>query len=172
MPKLNHWNHCTAQARDGSFCDAATIEDAPFPICIEHAAAVLQFLRGYIEYFESAPLELRLLALDKTHVVEKNEAKMAEKQRAPHELIYYLQVGALIKIGYTARLKQRLAAYPPDSRLLAFEPGNMGLEERRHRQFSAHLKHGKEWFKPAPELIEHINKLRKLAKSPPLRGVA
>jgi hypothetical protein len=161
MPKLNEYHHCTAQARDGSFCDAPAIEEAPFPICIEHAAMVLRFLRGYIDAVESAPLELRMLILDRTRDKKAEAARDAAVEK--RSLVYYVQLGDLIKIGYTANFSQRMKNYPPHRRVLAVERGNMRLEEQRHRQFRAHLAEGNEWFRPAPDLIEHINRLRKKA---------
>lgn len=79
---------------------------------------------------------------------------------AGDELIYYLRIGTLIKIGYTANLAQRLSAYPPHRILLATENGGRVAEKLRHQQFERHLAYGAEWFHPTAELIEHINALR------------
>lgn len=172
MPKLNQFNYCTAQDRAGAFCDAPAIEDAPFPICIFHASQVMHFVRGYLRDFEQLPSELRLIMMDKTRVEENRRREAADKAREPHEYVYYVLVGKLVKIGYTSRLKQRLSSYPPGTRILAYERGGMNLEAQRHREFAAHLKHGNEWFAPAKPVIDHINEVRKQAGSPPLRGVA
>lgn len=170
MTKLNRYTQCTAQRRSGDFCDDPSIEDAPFPICIKHAAQVLQFLRDYTDAFEAAPVELRLLVMDKTRVESDRRQAAAERtaSRVGREFVYYVLVGKLIKIGYTANLRARLSAYPPDTRVLGYEPGGEHLEAQRLREFAAHLKHGKEWFEPCAELVDHINGVRRAMKSPPL----
>jgi hypothetical protein len=161
MPQSTRWNRCTAQAEDGSFCDVQTIEGAPFPICIRHGAQLLRFLHGYIEELESAPVELRLLILDKTR--DKKAEAARDEAVEKRSLVYYVQVGDLIKIGYTENLGQRMKAYPPNRRVLAVEQGSLRLEDQRLHEFRAHLAGGNEWFRPAPDLIEHINRLRKKA---------
>lgn len=76
------------------------------------------------------------------------------------EIIYYLRVGSLIKVGYTTCYAQRVRSYPPDSVLLANESGDRALERKRHLQFRHSLARGREWFYPTADLIEHINSLR------------
>lgn len=88
----------------------------------------------------------------------------AAREDAPEldtdEIIYYLRVGSLVKIGYTSCYWQRVRSYPPDAVLLACEPGDRALELERHHQFGASLARGREWFYPTAEVIEHINSLR------------
>lgn len=167
--RAEEYSRCTAQHPDGTFCNALSIEDAPFPICVEHAAQVLRHLAGYIRDFNKDPL-LRMLAYDFTKSDQVTERAMQAWRERPEETVYYLRVGKLIKIGYTTNLKNRLRSYPPDTKVLATEPGGANLENRRHGEFVAHLRHGKEWFAPAPELIEHINRLRKARKAPPIKA--
>lgn len=70
--------------------------------------------------------------------------------------VYYLRSSGYIKIGWTADLQKRMKSYPPDSLLLAVEPGIRQVETRRHRQFSHHRTHGREWYTMAPSLMHHI----------------
>lgn len=70
------------------------------------------------------------------------------------EVVYYLRFADRIKIGTSARPRQRLGAIRHDE-LLAFELGGRSLEQQRHRQFSA-LREGGEWFRAAPELRAHV----------------
>lgn len=70
--------------------------------------------------------------------------------------VYYLQVGELIKIGYTQTPERRLKSYPPDSKLLAIHPGTIKTEQQVHHKFFNYLTHGREWFTPSEEITEHI----------------
>ncbi|AEV51933.1 GIY-YIG nuclease family protein [Prescottella equi] len=73
--------------------------------------------------------------------------------------VYYLRVGEHIKIGYAANLEQRLASYPPDTDLLAVEPGTMRDETERHRTFRSFRVSGREWYEQRPILMDHIAKV-------------
>lgn len=66
--------------------------------------------------------------------------------------VYYLLVGDLIKIGFASDVRKRLRSYPPNTELLAVEPGDRALEKRRHQQFDEHLQRGREWFADVPEI--------------------
>jgi hypothetical protein len=82
-------------------------------------------------------------------------------ERVPKEgFVYYVRSGGFIKIGWTSDLTKRMKGYPPDSLLLAVEPGTRQLETRRHRQFSHHRSHGREWYTMAPTLTHHIESVK------------
>jgi hypothetical protein len=70
-----------------------------------------------------------------------------------------LQVGERLKIGYSADVKRRMRAYPPGSKLLAVEPGDLELERQRHQQFAGSRTDGREWFRPTPDLMELTREL-------------
>lgn len=154
MPQPTHWTRCTAQKESGRFCDDPTIPDAPFPICFRHAAQLYRFLRGRITE-----------DTDKDTALERVATLLEPRGRATttveHVVVYYLQVGDLIKIGATTRLADRLQDYPPNRRLLVTEAGDWELETRRRGQFRALLAVGREWFRPGPTLVAHINELRR-----------
>jgi hypothetical protein len=80
-------------------------------------------------------------------------------------LVYYVRFGALIKIGTTRDMRQRMLAIRPDE-ILAAEPGSYDLEAKRHRQFARFRQDG-ELFLPARPLVDHINALRKKYGRPP-----
>lgn len=82
--------------------------------------------------------------------------------------IYYLLVGDLIKIGYTADLEQRMKNYPPNSQLLAGHPGTIKTERQMHSKFFNHLAKGREWFAVHEELISHIEESRSRFKKYPV----
>jgi hypothetical protein len=69
-------------------------------------------------------------------------------------LVYYVQTGDRVKIGFTTHLAERMATLVPE-RLLAVERGDPKLERSRHKQFAALRTRG-EWFRYESPLTEHI----------------
>lgn len=77
-------------------------------------------------------------------------------------VVYFIRVDdGLIKIGHTAHLADRKAVHGRGwERLLAIEPGTRDDEAALHRRFASHLARGREYFNPAPELMEYVNNVR------------
>ena len=76
---------------------------------------------------------------------------------APAEgVVYYVQVGSHVKIGWTSNLENRMRQYPPNSTLLAQHPGTRKDENHMHRRFAADRTHGREWYVPSASLTRHI----------------
>lgn len=98
---------------------------------------------------------------------EKYEAEKAALRKDRDGFVYYIQIGAHLKIGFSKDVRRRMRSYPPESKLLAIEPGDKDLERSRHRQFKASLTHGREWFTPTVDLIEHIETVVKQHGEPP-----
>jgi hypothetical protein len=146
---------CTIQRRNGEFCDRPSGDLMPFPICAKHATELYYEMRDRLARVKSEPLELLVRSFD----IIDDERKHAAKVAFP-EVVYYVQIGDTIKIGRTTDLPARMRSYPPHRKLLATEPGNGGLERRRHAEFADYLFSGNEWFTPGPRLIEHIASLR------------
>lgn len=94
----------------------------------------------------------------------KRKAESHVKTSAPDApgMVYYIRINGHIKIGYTANLPQRSRNYPPDSELLAVEPGTPQTERERHQQFSRHLAKGREWFRESEEIAAHVAELQAL----------
>lgn len=88
------------------------------------------------------------------------DLKASEESRGINKVVYYLRVGKYIKIGTAVRLEERLKSYPPDTELLATEPGHYNTEHRRLVEFSEYLAARREWFNPGPRLMAHIEGLR------------
>ncbi|MGN6245127.1 MAG: GIY-YIG nuclease family protein [Motilibacteraceae bacterium] len=80
----------------------------------------------------------------------------APPKPAPEGTVYYVQVDAHIKIGWTSDLTKRMRGYAPTSRLLATHPGTRADEQRMHKRFAVHRTHGREWYAPVPSLLHHI----------------
>jgi len=72
-------------------------------------------------------------------------------------VVYFIQFGDRIKIGFTSDLKRRMQVLPHD-KVLAVIAGTMQDERRCHEKF-AHLRLTGEWFSAGPELLTFINKL-------------
>lgn len=171
MPQSTHWSACTAQRHNGSFCDSTSIPDAPFPICTKHAAQLYAFLRTAVD--EASQDKDRSLDIFLDLFAKRQEVAVREEQRyATDGVVYYVQIGSHIKIGCTINLKQRLAGYPPNRRLLATEPGYELEEAHRLTQFAEYRDMGREWFRPGPGLIEHINRLRRQQGARPVVAAA
>lgn len=78
---------------------------------------------------------------------------------ATESVIYFVQAAdgtGPIKVGFSANLENRLAAYrlhsPVKVRLLARVPGGRDLESALHRALSEDHSHG-EWHHPSPRLL-------------------
>lgn len=82
-------------------------------------------------------------------------------------IVYYIRRGDLIKIGTTVAPRIRFGSLMPDE-ILAFEPGDRDTERARHRQF-AHLRAaaGSEYFRPALDLLQHIQQVADAYGEPP-----
>lgn len=88
----------------------------------------------------------------------------------PGQVVYYIKFCCRVKIGTTAMLEARLAELPHDA-LLATEPGDRTLEQKRHKQFADSRITG-EWFTYTPALEAHVLAVRKgLATDPARRFV-
>lgn len=157
---------CTAQMSDASTCGKPSVDDVGFPICEYHVLRAYRWVTFHLEN----------LAADKlfqlTYGIERIDAERAaqdEKMIDREHVVYYVQIGEHIKIGYTSRLKARMKTYPITRRLLAVEAGGLSIEKQRHNQFKQYLDQGNEWFKPGPELLVHINTLRLGSGSTPIK---
>lgn len=156
MPKPTRWTACTAQREDGSFCDAHTLPDAPFPICLRHASQLYSFLRGRIAEVGDDPIT----SVDAIGDLLEQRDRLNVQPPPSDPVVYYVRIGELIKIGTTGNLRSRMASYPPTRELLATEPGGVDVEAQRLRRFVQYRELGREWFRPGPDLLTHIVSLQ------------
>jgi hypothetical protein len=83
--------------------------------------------------------------------------------------VYFIRSGARgpIKIGFTrdlnARLKRLQSASAQPLKLLTSFPGELYDEMELHGLFREHRLHN-EWFKPHPDILQHIQFWEKRAK--------
>lgn len=147
MPKSET---CTVQLANGSFCDApATPVVRWYPICARHARHI----------FEDVLSAYLLEAQNPARILAELDAGARRGPDHSDEVVYYLLLDGLVKIGHTTNLNKRIAQYPPTAALIATEPGSILLEKRRHQQFAQYLTARREWFTPGPLLRSHIDGL-------------
>jgi len=78
------------------------------------------------------------------------------------EWLYFLRVGATVKIGHTVNLANRIPQYGGDavSRILHIEPGTREDEAALHQRFRPFRAARLEYYGPAPHLLRYINERR------------
>lgn len=134
-------------------CDGAVARTSELPVC--HACGVKIALA---HQFEASRLNAVAAEVARRRAIFEAERE-AKRQLA--SLVYYVDFGPHIKIGYTSRLRERLSGlrvYP--HQLLAIEPGGRSVEKARHRQFDALRFNAREDFHPGDELLAHIEAMR------------
>lgn len=168
MPDSSVFSACTAQRNDGTFCDAPSLPNAPFPICVSHAAKVLTFLRNSVYDVTNGDTSTESIA----SYLRMDGSKPRVKKLPPAQnVVYYVSVQDWIKIGTTTCLEYRIRAYPPESKILAVEPGDAKVERQRHDEFNEYIVAGREWFSRGERLMQHIERLQanKVSAKPGLR---
>jgi hypothetical protein len=158
--KLPSYGRCPIVTGYGTVCGNSVPSQMPFDICGHHARRLWEYMNEFMSSVTDDPVFRAKLFLDR---VKDEEDQRARENATRDYQVYYLQIGNHIKIGYSGNLKQRLKSYPVTRRLLAVEPGHGHVEFQRHRQFAHLLDAGNEWFRPGPDLIDHINRLRREA---------
>lgn len=85
--------------------------------------------------------------------------------------VYYIRRGAMVKIGTTVNLRQRMSDLRPDE-VLAVEPGSYQREAEMHRRFQ-HLRvpGQREWFYAGREIQDHVESVLD-QNGPPPTGLA
>jgi hypothetical protein len=76
--------------------------------------------------------------------------------------VYFIRCeDGAIKIGTTTDIANRKRAFGYGwTHILAVIPGDRVLEHEMHVRYAEHLVRGREYFRPVPELIDHINEIR------------
>lgn len=166
---------CTAQKRNGAFCDLRSAPDMPFPICAKHASILLDHMGGSLHY----PDLRRVVGPDpmapKTVASAEFDAyteRRAQRQKDQTQ-VYYVRIGDRVKIGYTVNMKQRMVALRvPIDNVLATEPGGRETELQRHAMFKEE-RHGRlEEFNPSRRLLAHIDTVKAEHGEPNITGYA
>ena len=77
--------------------------------------------------------------------------------------VYFLRTtDDLVKVGHTANVAERKRGLTADGwrSLLAVVPGTREDEQRIHAQLALHLARGREYYRPAPEVLALVNSIR------------
>lgn len=148
--KTTSATRCSVQLKGLNFCDAPSVEDAPFPICERHMIQIVRFVM-------SGPR-----ATDA--IQNRGDAERIRTQRAHQRsksVVYYIDMGNdKIKIGRSARLAGRLETlYREVSDVLAVEIGGAKTEAYRHKQFAADRIGKTENFTASTALKRHVTAL-------------
>lgn len=118
-------------------------------LCQEHLLLAWSIVQGQIKRTENGPFKV---------IGEKQQPTPMSPEEVEKNFgwVYYLQVGDMIKIGFSTRPEKRLAQYPPGSRLIAIRRGTRKMERAEHIRYDKHLSDGREWFKYSEELERDI----------------
>lgn len=140
----------TPAARRCCWPTCGAIVRRKFPLCDAHLRVAYDYQTGLLN------------GSDPTFSLytEEPQPNRPQPKDSSHGTVYYVQVGAHIKIGWTRDLDKRMRAYPPNSQLLAAQPGTRQDETKMHRRFAAHRTHGREWYAPVPSILHHIEQVK------------
>lgn len=132
-----------------------------FPLCAEHMLEVAEYVQAIDG--DAALIRAAATRSDRDRVrAEADRIRRVELTMSRGDQpgwIYYVLTDGKVKIGYSADVTRRLAAYPPGSDVLAVHPGTLALERQMHHQFAAFRVAGREWFSPAPEILAHCEQV-------------
>ena len=154
----NRSARCMAQTTRGGRCSREAFRELPgIDLCDLHYRKVESYV------------DLRLTAIrSEWRARRREQEERTERQRD----VYYVQrPDGAIKIGVTGRLTERLQALSQEApvELLATHKGGRAAEAAMHNRFARYRLHG-EWFEPAGELLEHIDRIRQRQGKSPLAG--
>ena len=134
-------------------CNADPNEELAAPLCMEHAKKVAV----QVMLLTNTSVNPTMKGIGGKATAKKLAAPYSPQPRDRAGVVYFIQFGDRIKIGFTSDLKRRMQVLPHD-KVLAVIAGTMTDERRCHEKF-AHLRLTGEWFSAGPELLKFINKL-------------
>lgn len=149
---------------EGSIADVCI-----FPGCSNYLASTPQtklcstHLAIIVRHSTSDPAVQRIM-YDMRRYDEDTERRLSRQPTPEPETtgtVYFIRVGSYIKIGWTADLTKRMRQYPPDTILLAAQPGTRKDEHRLHKRFAVHRSHGREWYPLVPAILEHVEAVKR-----------
>lgn len=160
---------CRAETVVGSACTGTVVPDAPVALCVRHLLLTHDWMTrdvGVTDLLPSPCLSCGsrlgvtypsgwLCAICEWRVGAIPDSGVTEPRV---DVVYYIRLGAQVKIGTSANPRRRVSSLPHDE-VLALERGDRMLEQRRHREFAAHRIPRTEWFHENDELSAHIAEL-------------
>jgi len=162
--------------RECSECGASVSPDAPLALCARHLLVAHDWVVRDYGVTDALPspclacgsrLGVRYESGWLCALCEWRHGEVPDGELAPPrvDVVYYLRFDDRIKIGTSGNPRQRLAALRHDE-LLALEPGDRRLEQRRHEQFAAERFDRTEWFRASPRLLDHVAVLSRGVEDP------
>lgn len=148
---------CCAVTQEDRYCRREPLPETPDEL-------------GLPEFIQLCPLHTKRAA-EVHHYRERRDADRRAKERdeeqqrrAREATVYYLQRASdsLIKIGFSTVPRVRIVNLRREhgpSEVLATHKGGRDAERVQHRRFD-HLRVTGEWFRPEPELLAHIGRIK------------
>lgn len=131
-------------------CELRKIHD--LPLCRDHVIVITEWEDPQIVVAREARATV-------TAAVDRGETIPANSRFGTGGYVYFLRVDDLIKIGYSTQPHRRLREYPPNAEVLAVIPGTKKSEAALHGRFRFALQRGREWFRPADEILEYVKEM-------------
>ena len=168
---------CAIVEPDGEPCPRPVSSGAPLNLCTAHLLAAHDYIAGEVGVTDTLPspclacgsrLGVRYPSGWLCAICEWKVGDVADPERVAFvrvDVVYYLRFRDQIKIGTSGNPRQRFASLRYDE-LLAFEPGDRALEQRRHAQFADHRLARSEWFAVHDALTAHIEVLQSGSDDP------
>lgn len=130
-------------------CDQPADPDAPVSLCTQHLRLAFAYVLGQVE----------TRAADAVDTIPP--LPTVPRVDTTNGWVYFVEIGPLIKIGWSSYPEQRFKALRPD-RVLHLERGSMTDERNLHRMFARLREHG-EYFRPHPDLYAFIEQRKAAA---------
>ncbi len=149
-PNGCHWVNCNKQSNK---------HHGDTRLCWEHLEPLMDLFmdnaRNDITYLQMAHLRYRELVVIQEEQVASGASKTINPNLANGH-VYLVQIGDLIKIGFSTQPWVRLRSYPPNATVHVVYPGTKATEKALHSKFTFALAKGREWFHDRPEIQQHI----------------
>jgi hypothetical protein len=108
-----------------------------------------------------AEMQIDPNAADNEAVLASRVATQVARQAKGTSLVYFIRLGAYMKIGTSVDVRARIGALSlADGNLLAVVPGSYDVEREMHQRF-ARLRSFKEWFYFQDELKTYVAGLQR-----------
>lgn len=136
------------------------------PICVDHAVQVWGVIQDDDEQRSRAQQSRTIQQRYRQYQEATKEAaeqrrrdQIRESRKNQPGWIYFLRWQDQIKIGYTTNIERRLSEYAPGAELVALHPGTPQTERGYHQRFGKHRIGGREWYRPAQDILDHCERV-------------
>lgn len=141
---------CTVSRGITSDCGAPVPEGMPYSVCAKHAIKIFRYMQGMVD---AAPASAKESARSHRAIPDK------APRRGVRDVVYYIEVDGLIKIGFSSDFARRLRQYPPSAKVLAVEDGGKDRERQMLTRFAYLRVARQEWHRKDSALMDHIKQI-------------